>query len=392
MDDIKKLIEKYKQELLEYSRARPVEPPSSPLSFPEMTDESTAARETSAPPSFPEMTEKQAAPSSPPRETPAPSTPESPAAPTAPREQPAPPLPEPYVEQGAGKPAEKPQTEERRPQIIGYSDSTTEDIFSAYSDVFSKIFPEETAGQEYDEIPSIEGVQEETYETTRPEDNVTPAEEPSGVSDNSSDESYPNVPATNVTTPQAAERLTEQPVSGTSPDEQLTGRSFESTETPRNNPADIRPLDNVGEATVSYKERDYADYDEFLSENTHRGTMRFLVFAARGALPIEDAACTISKVFAGERVVLASFVTDSSGQTPVVTLPAPDRKLSQTPGSTVQPYALYDAEVTARGYSDVELRNIPVFDGILSIQRVSMIPEGGSEIINETEPDVNGGV
>ena len=76
MDDIKKLIEKYKQELLEYSRARPVEPPSSPLSFPEMT-------------------EKQAAPSSPPRETPAPSTPESPAAPTAPREQPAPPLPEP---------------------------------------------------------------------------------------------------------------------------------------------------------------------------------------------------------------------------------------------------------------------------------------------------------
>lgn len=404
MDDIQKLIEKYKRELMEYSRAAPAQPPSEPLRFPEMTEETEQPSSVSAPEYEPPVSNEPPVPDEqeavspladmgdmaeePTRAELSDSDDSEDGMPISPETEEQPDEIEPPIVAAEPK-------EERRPQVIGYADSDSEDIFSAYSDIFNKMFPEEAEPNEeqnFTNVASIREVQEQTTENTEPGDNTEPAEEPSGVADNSTTEPYPNVPQTNTTSPEAAERLTEQPVSGTNPDEQLTGRNFENTASPQNNPQDIRPLDNVGTPSVGYKEKEYTDYEEFLLDNQKRGTMRFLIYTARGALPVENAICTISKTFGGEQHTIITLKSDNSGQTEVVSLPAPDRRLSQVPDSTIQPYALYDAQVRASGFSDVDLKNIPVFEGILSIQRVAMIPEGGgTETINE-QSETNGGV
>ena len=131
------------------------------------------------------------------------------------------------------------------------------------------------------------------------------------------------------------------------------------------------------------------------NSNSQQGNnFRFQVYTARDALPIKGAVCIIKRKSNGRYVTLHRLVSDISGQTNPVSLPAPSASLSQSPNNTVQPYALYDAEVSADGYNTVEIKNIPVFEGVLSVQRVAMIPqtdESITEIIDEQETDTNGG-
>ena len=66
----------------------------------------------------------------------------------------------------------------------------------------------------------------------------------------------------------------------------------------------------------------------------------------------------------------------SDGKTEVVTLPAPARSLSLEPaldGAPV-PFALYNADVNLDSFFSQSYIRIPVFDGITSIQRASLIP------------------
>ncbi len=66
--------------------------------------------------------------------------------------------------------------------------------------------------------------------------------------------------------------------------------------------------------------------------------------------------------------VISSMVTDRSGKTPILALPAPARALSQAPGSAVLPYALYSIDVQADRYYQNYYANVPIFDGIVAVQ------------------------
>ena len=77
------------------------------------------------------------------------------------------------------------------------------------------------------------------------------------------------------------------------------------------------------------------------------------------------------------------LVSGPDGRSELLTLPAPSRRFSLEPardGSPI-PYALYNADVRMNGFYDQSYVRIPVFDGITSIQRASMIPlpENGFE-------------
>mgnify|MGYP003544501554 CR=1 FL=1 len=76
-----------------------------------------------------------------------------------------------------------------------------------------------------------------------------------------------------------------------------------------------------------------------------------------------------------------------------MTLPAPPKELSETPNSEITPYATYNIEITADGYNEVIITNMPLFEGVLSQQRVALVPSLGQpvEVIPESEPDLNGG-
>lgn len=105
-------------------------------------------------------------------------------------------------------------------------------------------------------------------------------------------------------------------------------------------------------------------------ELTGKGTLVVQVSLAKGAIPVEGARVVVSL----EDKTLGDFLTDKSGKTPVLTLPAPNRKLSQTPDGLLRPYSIYNLRISYPGYYVEEAINIPIFDGVNSIQPVALIP------------------
>lgn len=127
--------------------------------------------------------------------------------------------------------------------------------------------------------------------------------------------------------------------------------------------------------------------DRRSAEMTGQGKLVFQITTAGGAIPLEGAEITLRSTrtatdgSGGE--VIAVLYSGGDGKSEVLTLPAPARSLSLEPardGAPV-PYALYNADVRLRGFYDQSYIRIPVFDGITSIQRASLIPlpENGFE-------------
>ena len=128
---------------------------------------------------------------------------------------------------------------------------------------------------------------------------------------------------------------------------------------------------------------------------TGQGKLVFQITTAGGAIPLEGAEVTLRQsrgpTDAGGDV-LSVLYSGRDGKTEALTLPAPARGYSLEPardGAPV-PYALYNADVRMDGFYKQSYIRIPVFDGITSIQRASLIPlpengyEGGARSDGET--------
>ena len=127
-------------------------------------------------------------------------------------------------------------------------------------------------------------------------------------------------------------------------------------------------------------------FDMFKSDNMYRGFMRIQTLMARGTLPVVGSRVTVSKDFSSGEYIIARLVTDSSGQTEVLELPAPSAELSQTPKDK-KPYATYKILVEEKNSISVINRAAPVFADTLSLQIVEMIQKsarGDVDIIDVT--------
>ena len=112
--------------------------------------------------------------------------------------------------------------------------------------------------------------------------------------------------------------------------------------------------------------------------NESIGFLEVIVKAANGALPIENANVTIYEYLPKENTgengkVLYSLFTDENGKAPKIALPAKDKSLSLSYGNK-NPYNVYNIKVSADGFYNNGYLNVPVFQGISSIQPVSLIP------------------
>ena len=125
---------------------------------------------------------------------------------------------------------------------------------------------------------------------------------------------------------------------------------------------------------------------------TGQGKLVFQITTAGGAIPLEGAEITLrqsrSPVDAGGDV-LAVLLSGRDGKTEAVSLPAPARGYSLEPtrdGAPV-PFALYNADVTMDGFYSQSYIRIPIFDGITSIQRASLIPLPENGFEGSSRPD-----
>lgn len=105
-------------------------------------------------------------------------------------------------------------------------------------------------------------------------------------------------------------------------------------------------------------------------ELTGQGTLVVQVTLAKGAIPVEGARVVVSL----EDEILGEFLTDKSGKTPVLSLSAPGKELSQTPGGVIRPYSIYNIRISYPGYYVEEAINVPIFDQVNSIQPVALVP------------------
>jgi len=103
--------------------------------------------------------------------------------------------------------------------------------------------------------------------------------------------------------------------------------------------------------------------------------------------PIQNATVTVTPTIGNimaARQTNEVLKTDSSGQTPVVTLDAPPLINSQTPSRNL-PYSLYDVKVDANGYESQIIRGCQIYPTQLAIQQCKMKKTGttrqGEEII-----------
>ena len=125
---------------------------------------------------------------------------------------------------------------------------------------------------------------------------------------------------------------------------------------------------------------------------TGQGILVFQITTAGGAIPLEGAEVTLRQSrgpTAAGGDVLSVLYSGRDGKTEVLTLPAPARGYSLEPardGAPV-PYALYNADVRMDGFYKQSYIRIPVFDGITSIQRASLIPLPENGFSNGLRPD-----
>ena len=132
-----------------------------------------------------------------------------------------------------------------------------------------------------------------------------------------------------------------------------------------------------------------------INQNEEFGFLTVNVKTANGALPLENALVTVysspkpsenNEAVLGETDVIYTLKSDINGKTEKVALKAKPSSLSQTPDESY-PYLAYNITVTRDGYYDSTYLNVPIFEGITSLQDVYLIPL--SEFSSPTDPIPN---
>ncbi len=101
-----------------------------------------------------------------------------------------------------------------------------------------------------------------------------------------------------------------------------------------------------------------------------QGFLRVFVIERTGLAPIENASVTIVYEEAPEAEP-REFTTDNSGQTPIITLPAPPLAYSESPDEP-KPYSEYTITVTKEGYEETIVTGSEILPDELSVQVVQL--------------------
>ena len=106
------------------------------------------------------------------------------------------------------------------------------------------------------------------------------------------------------------------------------------------------------------------------------GYLQIRAFTAGGALPVPDIRIRVSGIDEANNGVTYSVVTDRSGISEIITLPAPSVQYSLKPNGAEQPYANYNVTATGEGFYPKNISNIAIYSGIKAVLPLEMIPDG----------------
>ncbi len=230
-----------------------------------------------------------------------------------------------------------------------------------------------------------------------------PSNQTAGIREEANQEFPPNSVSqsaleANENSPDDADRHSEQS------DISESARSMPSDNTdspqvlPQFNDADLD--ENYPDPDISELIPEEADTssDQFFqsnAKNTEEGWIQVIVRKGDNAYPIPDASIIINSTEDGQLKLISNTMTDESGKTKLIAVPAPNVSYSLESDNNVRPYALYNVSVFADGYFREKSVNVPVFAGITSVQQFNLVPlpllmkesDETIEIFNQ-EPDL----
>ena len=125
---------------------------------------------------------------------------------------------------------------------------------------------------------------------------------------------------------------------------------------------------------------------------TEEGRLQIAVFEDSVGMPAPNATVRVSlhseNGNAGDAEILDELVTDASGQTLEVVLPAPPVENSLAPDGPT-PFASYDLAVTLPEHPSFYVRGVQIFPNTLAYQNAFLQPgEGESQVINIDPPSL----
>ncbi len=147
-----------------------------------------------------------------------------------------------------------------------------------------------------------------------------------------------------------------------------TGKEADITELEGTNP------DSFDSGRV---EPTYNDVNEFRNTNRGEGNLKVQVFSGREAFPIVSARVAVTKDFNNGTYTFFDDLTDTSGIVENMSLTTPVSDMARE-NNNVLPYSTYTIRVTHPYFISTVYTNVPVFDGITSIQPVNLIPKTGT--------------
>ena len=115
------------------------------------------------------------------------------------------------------------------------------------------------------------------------------------------------------------------------------------------------------------------------------GYLAVRVFTSAAQIPIEGAVVTVTQPTPNGTRLLASRLTDRSGNIELLTIPAPNRSESLQSGAPA-PFTAVDILVDYPDYERISVENAQIFSGVISQQNLELIPiEERPQAWNTTE-------
>ena len=107
-----------------------------------------------------------------------------------------------------------------------------------------------------------------------------------------------------------------------------------------------------------------------ISAYNGEGGLTVALTHSRQTYPVAGALVTVVGQ-AGD--VAKKTITDTSGKTPLIMLPAPSKIYSEIPGeSYAQVAAFYTLKIQAQGFLPVTINGVPIFDGVNTTQPLDL--------------------
>lgn len=145
------------------------------------------------------------------------------------------------------------------------------------------------------------------------------------------------------------------------------------------NEADITELEGTNPDSINSGRREptYSNVTEFQNRNRGEGNLKVQVFSGRQAFPIVNAQVVVTKEFDNGPYTFFDNLTDISGIVEGMSLKTPVSS-EATESNNFLPYSTYTIRVTHPYFISTVYTNVPVFDGITSIQPVNLVPRTGT--------------